>query len=176
MDILYKRGRATASEVLDDLPGTPALLDRSHATAGPGRKRARHARRGRRPLRLHARDCRGGLRGSRRCATSSTRFSTGRPSRSSRPCSAARAPGCLTKSSTASQSSSTKRRKKEADEDVLDCLRRAGGVVPPPAPFRGAAALGAGGRSCVRGVGAVSDRRRARRGRCRLRRRQRSVV
>ena len=68
---------------------------------------------------------RGALPGSRRCATSSTRFSTGQRSRSSRPCSAAKAPGCLTKSSIASRSSSKRRRKKEADEDVLDCLRRA---------------------------------------------------
>ena len=54
MDILYRRGRATANDVLDDLPGTPALLDRPHAAARPRRERARHARRGRRAVRLHA--------------------------------------------------------------------------------------------------------------------------
>ena len=129
MDILYRRGRATAGEVMDELPATPhystvrtqlrVLEEKGHVTPrGAGAA-----------LRLRAGRAHAARRGSRRCGISSTRSSTARPSRSSRRCSAARAQSSRTKSSTALPSSSRKPRRKEADEDVLDCLRRAGGDV-----------------------------------------------
>ena len=127
MDILYKRGRATANEVLDDLPGSPhystvrtqlrVLEEKGHVT---------HEERWR-AVRLHAGApaARGAKVGA--CATLLTHFSTDRPSRSSRPCLAARARNSRRKNWIASPSSLTERRKKEADEDVLDRPRRARG-------------------------------------------------
>ncbi len=53
MDILYRRGRATANEVLEDLPGNPhySTVRRSCAC---WRRRGTSATRSRGPLRLHA--------------------------------------------------------------------------------------------------------------------------
>ena len=45
MDILYRRGRATAGEVMEELSGDPTYFDRAHAAARARGKRPRPARR-----------------------------------------------------------------------------------------------------------------------------------
>ena len=91
MDILYKRGRATASEVMDDLPGTPHYSTvRTQLRVLEEKGHVSHEEEGLRYVYMPG-GARGAPRGSRRCGTWSTRSSTGPPSRSSRPCSAAKA-------------------------------------------------------------------------------------
>ena len=102
MDILFRRGRATAADVMDDLPGDPSYSTvRTQLRVLEEKGHVRHEEDGVRFVYMPA--LRGTPPENPRCATSWTRSSTGRRSRR-RPCSAARARGCRTTSSIGSPS------------------------------------------------------------------------
>ena len=90
MDILYRRGRATGAEVMEDLPGDPSYSTvRTQLRVLERKGHVRHEDQSGKFIYLPA--VPGGPRASRRSSTSSTPSSTARSRRSSARCSVARA-------------------------------------------------------------------------------------
>ena len=81
MDILYRRGRATAGEVMEDLSGDPSYSTvRTQLRVLEEKGHVHHEEEGLRYV--YAPAVRAARRASRRCAIWSTRSSTARPNRS----------------------------------------------------------------------------------------------
>ena len=91
MDILYKRGRATANEVMRRSVRATRIIRRSARSCACSRRKGTSRMKKTACATSTCRRCRGARRENRRCGISSTRSSTARPSRSWRRCSAAKA-------------------------------------------------------------------------------------